>query len=221
MQNERPGPIHIVGAGPGVGASVARRFARAGHPVGLISRNPARLGALTAKLTADGIPAECAPADASDPAALERALAVLAERQGPAEVLCFSPLPDIDLIKPVVETTPDDLARALALNVVGAAAAVRAVLPAMRAAGRGTLLFVTGSAVERPDPDRAASAVAGFAERSYAALLSQALTGTPLRVVHLVVAGAIGNGLRHEPDAVAGRLWDLHDTAAETYAVLS
>ena len=35
MHSELPGPVHIVGAGRGVGASVARRFARAGQPVGL------------------------------------------------------------------------------------------------------------------------------------------------------------------------------------------
>jgi short-subunit dehydrogenase len=44
--------VHIVGAGPGVGASVARRFARAGHPVGLIARNPRRLDDLARVLGA-------------------------------------------------------------------------------------------------------------------------------------------------------------------------
>ncbi|WP_369394383.1 hypothetical protein AB5J72_47740 [Streptomyces sp. CG1] len=113
---------------------------------------------------------------------------VLGERQGPAEALCFSPLlPDVGLIKPVLETAADDLDRALALNVVGAAAAARAVLPAMRTAGRGTLLFVTGGAVVHPNPDRAASAIVGSAGHAYAALLSQALTDTLMHVAHLVV----------------------------------
>ncbi|MFJ8363539.1 SDR family NAD(P)-dependent oxidoreductase [Streptomyces sp. NPDC093984] len=217
MHSERLGPVHIVGAGPGVGASVARRFARAGHSVGLVARDPDRLAALTRDLTADGIPVQWCPADASDPAGLTRALAVLAERQGPAEVLCFSPLPDIGLIKPVLETGADDLDRALALNVAGAAAAARAVLPAMRAAGRGTLLFVTGGAVVRPNPDRAASAIVGSAERTYVALLSQALADTPLHAAHLVVVGAVGSGQKHEPDTVADHLWQLHHAAAEPY----
>jgi short-subunit dehydrogenase len=221
MRSERAGPVHIVGAGPGVGASVARRFARAGHPVGLVARDPARLAALARILTADGIPTESCPADATDPAAVERALAVLAERQGPAEVLCFSPLPDVGLIKPVLETGADDLDRALALNVVGAAAAAQAVLPAMRTSGHGTLLFVTGGAVVHPNPDRAASAIVGSAQQTYAALLSQALADTPLHVAHLAVVGAVGTGLTHEPDTVADRLWQLHDTTAETYAVLA
>ncbi|MCP2342532.1 SDR family NAD(P)-dependent oxidoreductase [Actinomadura rupiterrae] len=215
-----PGPVHIVGAGPGVGASVARRFARAGHPVGLISRNPDRLEALAKNLEADGVQAEWSPADATDPTDIGRALAVLAERQGPAEVLCFSPLPDVALIKPVLETGPDDLDQALALNVVGAAAAVQAVVPAMQASGRGTLLFVTGGAVERPDPDRASSAVVGAAQQTYAALLSQALADTPLHVAHLVVVGPVGPGLQHAPATVADHLWHLHNNTSDSYAVL-
>jgi short-subunit dehydrogenase len=221
MSESRPGPVHIVGAGPGVGASVARRFARAGHPVGLVARNPRRLDELARVLVADGVEAQTCPADATDPAALTEALETLARRQGAPEVMCFSPLPDIGLIKPVLETTPADLDAALALNVVGAAAAAGAVLPAMRAAGRGTLLFVTGSAVENPTAKRAASAVAGFAERAYVELLADALAGTPMRAAQLVVVGAIGTGEKHEPDAVADRLWSLHTEPPESYTVLS
>jgi short-subunit dehydrogenase len=194
---------------------VARRFARVGPPVGLVARDAGRLADLARDLTADGITVDAYPADASDPTAVARALAVLAERQGPAEVLCFSPLPDVGLIKPVLECGADDLQRALALNVVGAAAAAQAVLPAMRAAGRGTVLFVTGGAVEQPYPDRAASAIAGSERQACAALLSRALADTGPHVSHLVVVGAVGPGRTHEPDTVADRLWDLHDGAAE------
>ncbi|PWI13878.1 dehydrogenase [Streptomyces sp. Act143] len=214
MRSARPGPVHVVGAGPGVGAAVARRFARAGHPVGLVAPDPARLAALTLDLAAEGIATESYPADASDPADLARALAVLAERQGPAEVLCFSALPDVGLIKPLPGTGAADPDRAPALDVAGAEAAAATVLPAMRAAGRGTLLFLSGDAVEHPHPDRAATAIAGPARRTYAAL-SRALAGTPLRVAHLVVVG------RHEPDRVADRLWELYQAGGEAYAVLT
>jgi short-subunit dehydrogenase len=220
MNDRLPGPVHIVGAGPGIGAAVARRFARAGHPVGLVARHPGRLDDLAGRLAAGGARVETYAADATDPAALEAALTALARRQGPAEVLCFSPLPDVGLIKPVLDTTPAEVAAALALNVVGAAAAARTVLPAMREAGRGTLLFVTGSAVLNPSADRATSAVAGFAEKAYVELLAEALAGTPLRVAQLVVEGAVGAGKKHEPDAVAERLWRLHAEQAETFASL-
>lgn len=221
MSDGQPGPVHIVGAGPGVGAAVARRFARAGHAVGLIARDQGRLDDLASALTAEGAEVQTCQADATDPTALDRALKDLARRQGPAEVTCFSPLPDINRIKPILDTTPDDLHAALALNLVGAAAAVAAVLPAMRTAGRGTLLFVTGSAVVNPTAERAASAITGFAEKAYVELLADALAATPIRVAHLVVKGAVGAGAQHEPNAVADRLWHLHAESAETFAVLA
>lgn len=215
------GPVHIVGAGPGVGAAVARRFARAGHPVGLIARDPSRLKELADTLRVDSAEVEVCPADATDPVGLAAALAELARKQGPAQILCFSPLPDLRLIKPILETTASDLTAALALNVVGAAAAAGAVLPMMLDAGRGTLLFVTGSAVVNPSAARASSVVAGFAEKAYAELLAIALTETPLRIAHLVVQGAIGRGADHEPDAVADRLWHLHADSPDTFAVMA
>jgi short-subunit dehydrogenase len=221
MTGIRPGPVHIVGAGPGVGAAVARRFAGAGHPVGLIARNRGRLENLARSLAEEGVEALTCAADATDPEAVTIALADLARRQGPAAALCFSPLPDVALIKPVLQTSATDLNAALSLNVVGAAAAVAAVLPGMLAAGRGSLLFVTGSAVINPSAARASSAVVGFAEKAYVELLVDALHDTALRVAHLVVKGAVGPGQQHEPDTVADRLWHLHADSRETFAVMA
>lgn len=65
----------------------------------------------------------------------------------------------MSLVKPVVETTAEDFAASLELGVVGAAAAVGQILPAMRERRRGTLLFTTGSAAITPNPERATSGV--------------------------------------------------------------
>ena len=138
------GILTIVGAGPGVGAAVSRRFGREGYRVGLVARNCAKLDELVRDLEAQGVQAAAATADARRPAELVRALRELTVRLGPTDILCFSPLPDISLIKPVLETTPEDLMAALKLNIGGAAAAAREVLPMMLERGRGTLLFTTG-----------------------------------------------------------------------------
>ena len=49
--------IVIVGAGPNLGAAIARRFGREGMPVGLVSRNREKLEALAEDLAQDGITA--------------------------------------------------------------------------------------------------------------------------------------------------------------------
>lgn len=211
------GTAVVVGAGPGIGASVARRLAAGGHTVALVARNAGRLEALADRLRAEtGADVLTATADATDADAVRRALALVADRAGAPTVLCFSPIPDIGLIKPVLETAPEELMASLALNVGGAAAAVQTVVPDMRAAGHGSLLFTTGSAALSPSPERAASAVTTTAATVWIALLRQALDGSGVRVGHTVIAGPIeaGRADAHDPDDVAADLLAHHEGRA-------
>lgn len=216
----RPGSLAVVGAGPGVGAAVARRFGREGLPAGLVARNRMRLDALVRDLVADGVPAAGAVADARRPEELRHALRELDAALGPPEVLCVSPLPDIDLIKPVLQTPPQELLASLELGVGAAATAALHVLPAMRERGRGTLLFTSGSGALTPSADRAASAVTTTALTTYVRLLHQALAPEQIHVTQLVVVGPIGPGLHHEPDTVAELLWQCHAQRDQPQVVL-
>ncbi|MER6918188.1 SDR family NAD(P)-dependent oxidoreductase, partial [Streptomyces spiralis] len=147
------GAFVVIGAGPNLGAAAARRFGREGHPVGLIARSTERLKTMAADLTSEGLTVAVEAADVTDEQSLAAALGALRERLGPIEVVLFSPRPSLEWIKPVLETGPSDVANALALNVVAAVAAVRAVVPDMRRRRRGTLLFTTGGAAVEPHRD--------------------------------------------------------------------
>lgn len=212
--------ICIVGAGPGLGAAVARRFGREGLPVGLVARDKSRLDALVRDLEAGGVRAAAVSADARRPDELRHALRELAARLGPAEVLCFSPLPDIGLIKPVLETMPEDLSASLELNVVGASAAVGEVLPVMRERGLGTLLFTTGSGALSPNPERAASGVTTTAATVYIEMLHNALAPEGIHVSHTVIFGPLRPGEQHEPADVAENLWRRYVDRDEEITVI-
>lgn len=210
--NARPNVV-VIGAGPGIGFSTARRFAIEGYDVGLVSRTESRLSDLAARLSGDGrLDSEVAyvAADAGDGIELRKAILEFEKRLGPTDVLVFCPLPDVDLIKPVLGTTADDLASALALSVGGATTAVSTVVDRMLERRRGSLLFTTGSGGTHPSADRVASAVATTAAATYFRLLRDALRPSGVNVAHLTIRGAVGPGLRHEPDAVADMLWDAH-----------
>ncbi|GLY86982.1 SDR family NAD(P)-dependent oxidoreductase [Actinoallomurus iriomotensis] len=215
------GAVFVVGAGPGIGASVARRFAREGHPVGLIARDRARVEGIADDLRGGGHHAAAATGDITDPGDIARALGELTSALGVPEVVCFSPLPNVRLIRPVLDTTAEDVAGALALTVVGATAVVQAVLPGMLARGSGTLLFTTGGAAVRPSPERAVSAVVYAGLSSYVDLLAQALPPRGINVGRVTIVGAVGPGLTHEPDDVAEHLWRRHASPAETVTVLT
>ncbi len=202
-----PPALFVVGAGPGVGGATARRFGREGWRVGLVARDAARLDALAQDVRAAGVTVASEAADIQDAAVLQRALRRLTDTLGAPTAVCFSPLPDVERIKPVVETTPADLAASLQLSLVGAAATVAAVLPVMRQRRNGTLLFTTGSGALRPSAERAASAVTTTAQTVYIRLLREALAPEGVHVAHIAIAGAVGYGQRHEPDAIAEQLW--------------
>jgi NADP-dependent 3-hydroxy acid dehydrogenase YdfG len=202
--------LAIVGAGPNLGMAVARRFGSEGFSVALVSRNRDKLEGLAAELADDGIQAGAFPADIRKPDELAAALEAAGEQLGPVEVLEYSPLPAREFMKPLLETTADDIRGPLEFSVVGAVAAVQAVLPGMRSAGRGTMLFTTGGAAINPYPERAGVGISFAGEVVYARLLHDALAGEGIHVAHTAIGGRIAPGEDHEPSDIAEQLWDQH-----------
>ncbi|MFE5311301.1 SDR family NAD(P)-dependent oxidoreductase [Isoptericola sp. NPDC056605] len=203
--------LAIIGAGPGLGLSVARRFGREGFSVALVARDAAKLDRLASGLRDDGVTAAGYVADARDRDALTAALDRAAAELGPVEVLQYSPVPAREFMKPALETTADDLVGPLEMSVLGPAAAVQHVLPGMRALGRGTVLFPNGGSAVRPRDAVTGTSVAFAAEGAYARLLHDALAPEDIHVAQLIIPLGIGGGEPdHDPDALAQRLWELH-----------
>ncbi|MBL7258812.1 SDR family NAD(P)-dependent oxidoreductase [Paractinoplanes lichenicola] len=192
--------IAIVGAGPGLGAAVARRFGTAGFEVALISRNPGKLGG------------KGYPADVRDSEALTAALTRAADELGPIEVLQYSPIPHRDFLKPVADTTADDVRAAVEFSVLGPMAAVNTVLPGMRELGRGSILFVNGGSGARPNPKVAGTSIAFAGEGAYGKMLHDTLGADGIRVAQLIIPGAIRP---EDTDGLAEQLWQLHTTDGE------
>ena len=201
--------IAIIGAGPGLGAAVARRFGAEGFAIALISRDQAKLDVLAAQLRDAGLVARGYAADVREPATLEDALARAAAELGPVTALQYSPLPSRDYLRPVLDLTPDLALEALRFSALGLIHAARAVLPAMRAAGEGTILLINGGTSVKARAGFAGTSVAFPAESAYGEMLHEALTDEGIRVAQLVIPGAIPK-LRYTLEQVADRIWDLH-----------
>src|SRR5580693_273949 len=67
----------LVGAGPGLGIAVARRFATSGYRVTLVARNQDGLEDLAGSLDDTGVPIDTIAADASDPEGLRARMSEL------------------------------------------------------------------------------------------------------------------------------------------------
>ena len=203
--------IAIIGAGRGLGAATAKRFGRGGFDVALISRTQEHVDLLTRDLANEGIKAQGFTADVENRQSLNAALERAAAELGPIEVLQYSPVPRKEFLRPVLETTADDLAAAVAFSILGPAAAVQQVLGGMRELGRGTILFVNGSSAVTPNERVAGTSTAFAGESAYASMLHTALKSEGIQVRQLIIPGAIGGGdPAFAPDALADQLWELH-----------
>ncbi|MFJ9815819.1 SDR family NAD(P)-dependent oxidoreductase [Streptomyces sp. NPDC101151] len=203
--------IAIVGAGPGLGAAVARRFGREGYDVALVARDRNRLEDLVGELADGGVTARGFPADVRRPEELVAALQAAAGVFTTVEVLQYSPVPHRDFMRPVLETRHRDLLGPIEFSVYGPVAAVQQVLPGMRARGRGTILLVNGGTAAVPHPERAGTSIAFAAESAYGHLLHDRLAGEGIHVAQLVIPGAITPGhVRKDPAVLADTLWGMH-----------
>jgi NADP-dependent 3-hydroxy acid dehydrogenase YdfG len=192
---------------------VARKFGAQGFSVGLISRNQARVDVLADQLAADGISAKGFVADVRDPASIATALERVTETLGPIEVLQYSPLPQKDFMRPVLETTPADMVGPVEFSIYGPIAAVHQVLPGMRFLGKnkGTILFVNGGSAVKPGRTVTGTSIAFAGQAAYAQLLNEELAEEGIQVSQLIIGGAIdGKDPKKSPEALAEQLWSLH-----------
>ncbi|GJF23753.1 SDR family NAD(P)-dependent oxidoreductase [Streptomyces sp. HO565] len=220
--------IAIVGAGPGMGLAIARTFGSRGFDVALIARNRAKLDDLVGRLDAEGITAGAFPADATDHDALTQALKNAADRFGGIDVLEYSPagsLQSTPLTAPS-QTGAFDVRWVMDILLYGAIAATRAVLPAMREAGAGTLLYTNGAGSVDPNPMLGNLNAAQAALRNWVLGLHKELSDTGIQAAHVAIGAWIGTdgppGVPAAPaEEVAPLYWELHTRRDEAERVFT
>ena len=203
----------IVGAGPRLGESVARRFGRDGYDVALIGRDESRVAELGKRLAAEGISAAWAGADVGDSAALTDVVTRLAGQTGGVDVL----LHNVSAWRGTasLDTSPDDLLADLAVGTVSLLTAAQAVVPLMRAAGRGTILATGSTAADHPQPGAASLSVQKAGLRALVQVLDADLRPLGIHCATVTIRGAIKHGTALAPERIA----DLYaELVAETAA---
>src|SRR6201992_1353737 len=136
-----PHHLLLIGAGPGIGAGVVRRFGREGFRSTLISRGPS-LAQLAPDLRSDGLEIEAVVADIADLDGYREALERIFSAPGaPGVVVYNAALPDPGQI---LDTTVERLRTAHDVDVIGAVVAAQVAAPVLRAAGGGTMLVTRG-----------------------------------------------------------------------------
>ena len=130
----------VTGAGAGIGRATALRFAEEGAKVMVAELDEAAGRKTAEEVRAAGGDARFHRTDVSDAAAVEGMVEAAAAALGPPDVLVNNAAAFV--FGRIEETSPEDWARVLGVNVLGYAHTVRAVLPHMRAAGGGAIVNV-------------------------------------------------------------------------------
>ncbi|BCJ36675.1 short-chain dehydrogenase [Actinocatenispora thailandica] len=209
--------IAIVGAGARLGLSLGRVFGRHGYQVALLARNPERLDGLVQQLTAENVDAAGFTADVLNRPGLTDALARAADRFGGIDVLEYSPTvagaASGGAYTSAVDLTVDGVQAQVDTTCHGALAATRAVLPAMRAAGSGALLYTTGAASVHPTPMFAGPGIAAAGLRNWVLNLNALLADEGVYACHV----SIGVWLEGTPTPTPDTPTTHPDVLAETY----
>lgn len=137
--------VVITGASSGIGRATALRIVAAGGRVALIARRAELLDALVREM---GDRATAIAADVADKGQLIAALDAAVMRSGPIDGL-FLNAADVGTFVPPWEYADEAFDRALLVNVKAPFWAIRHVLPAMIARGKGSILITGSLASER------------------------------------------------------------------------
>lgn len=170
--------VLLTGASRGIGRALARKLARSGAQLVLAARSLDELSALGAELTAVGAAVLLCPADVSNPEAVRSLVAAGGERFGRIDVLINNA--GIGLRGRIANLKPEELEKALAVNLLGPLYLIQAVLPWFEQQGGGLVVNICSLGAVQPAPN-----IGGYAATK-AALASLGVTAR-LELGHLGV----------------------------------
>ncbi|HZC16004.1 MAG TPA: SDR family NAD(P)-dependent oxidoreductase [Caulobacteraceae bacterium] len=199
----------IVGAGPGVSASLARALAAAGLKVGLAARDVDKLAPLAAETGAQTF-----ATDAVDPAAVARLFQEADERLGEPDVVVYNASGRVR--GRIADLDPEQVRRAIEVSAFGGFLVARQAAIRMSPRRRGAILFTGASASVKGFALSSAFAMGKFALRGLAQSAARELGPQGIHVAHFVIDGGIRSAARRDPEDRPDSLLDP-DAIAQTY----
>lgn len=209
----------IAGVGPGLGGSLARRFAREGCEVGLFARTSGFIEELAEDLSAavgDGL---AVPTDVSDPEQVSAGFDRVREAFGPVDVLVYNA--SAAPWEGLMEVSHEEFDRALRVGLGGALYCAREAVGDMLENGGGTVIFTGATTAVRGRDGAIGFSASKFGARGMAESMARELGPDRIHVAHVVIDGQILTpavretypGRQREefldPDDIAGEYWNL------------
>ena len=196
----------VVGAGPGLSASLARTLAADGMQVGLAARDIEKLAPLVGETGAHSY-----ACDVAEPAAVAALFDAFTADLGVPEVVVFNP--SRRARGPVAELDPEDVRQALMVSCYGGFLVGQQAARVMLPRGSGSILFTGASASVKGYANSAPFAMGKFGLRGLVQSMARELAPKGIHVAHFVIDGGIGRSdddSRLHPDAIAASYLAIH-----------
>ncbi|PSO85328.1 MAG: short-chain dehydrogenase [Cyanobacteria bacterium QS_3_48_167] len=214
--------VAILGAGPGLGVAIARRFAREGYAIALMARSEEKLQAIQTEIEGSGGVAHSFPVDATHPDSVAEGFAQVQSQLGAVSVLVYNA--GVFPMAGILELTPEKFSQSWQINCFGAFLAAQQVLPSMLEQEKGTILFTGATGSLRGSAGLAGLSVGKFGLRALAQSLAREFAPRGIHVAHIIIDGRIGPPEQAEqtqlsPDAIAQTYWQLHQQDASAWTL--
>jgi 3-oxoacyl-[acyl-carrier protein] reductase len=172
---------YITGAGRGIGKAAALELAREGVHVGLIARTESALKQVAKEAVTLGVKASIATADISDMEQVEKAVSLLQDELGPADILINNA--GIGTYGKFLEISPEDWKRTFEVNVFGTYHVTHAVLPQLIEKNRGDIINISSSSGLKGTANSTAYSGSKFAVQGMTEALMQEVRQHNIRVM--------------------------------------
>jgi len=199
----------IVGAGPGISASLARALTAQGTKVALAARRIDKLATLCADTGAQAY-----ACDATQPRDVSRLFDAVTSAQGAPDLVVYNASARVR--GAITEIDPQEVAQAIAVSAYGGFLVGQRAAQIMVPAGRGTILFTGASASIKGFRHSAAFAMGKFALRGLAQSMARELHPLGVHVAHFIIDGGVRSDARPDPRDRPDSLLDP-DAIAATY----
>ncbi|WP_435077552.1 SDR family NAD(P)-dependent oxidoreductase [Halococcus sp. AFM35] len=204
----------IAGVGPGLGASIARKFVAEGCAVGLFARSSEFIDDLADELNGDG-EALAVETDITDAEQVAAGFEEVREAFGPVDVLVNHA--SGGAWKQLMDLSGDEFEQAVAVGTHGGFYCSQEAVADMLDNGGGTVIFTGATSSVRGNEGALAFSAGKFAVRGMAESMARDLGPKGIHVAHVVIDGGIRPPNREvqnpddylDPDAIAGSYWHL------------
>jgi NAD(P)-dependent dehydrogenase (short-subunit alcohol dehydrogenase family) len=199
----------IVGAGPGISASLARGLAALDVKVGIAARDIEKLSALAAETRAATF-----AVDAADTTAVARLFEDVDKRLGDPDIVVYNA--SARAHGPIAEIDPAAMQKAIAITAFGGFLVVQQAARRMVPRGRGAILLTGATASVKGFALSSAFAMGKFALRGLAQSAARELGPKGIHVAHFVIDGGVRSARRPDPADTPDSTLDP-DGIAQTY----